>query len=435
MRQILTVFAYTFREGARKKAFVVSTVLIMALVLILCLLPAVIDAFSDDASAPVPELPDASVTEPLPNEVTSPDEPADDRLCYLIDDAGLIPGAAAALDGLHRTAVETVPSDRLEAVRAEIAEDADVAAVVIADAGDGTPFLTVITRDFMTTGLDASFVASLLSETYVASLLADRGIDAETIALARISLPYSSEIAGTIDLSGYILGIIVTMLVFFAIYYYGYGVAMSVATEKTSRVMETLIVSAKPSRILLGKCLGMGVLGLCQYGGILLFAAVCYTLFIPEDFLLLGMPLSLSAFTPSSALLMLVYFILGYALYATLNAVCGASVSKIEDLNSAMMPVMLMQMISFYVAYFVAISGSGEGIVQKIAMYVPFCSPFIMPFKLLNSDVSAASIAISIAGLLAAIVVVAWISIRIYSASVLHYGSRLKWKDAYKTKL
>lgn len=235
-------------------------------------------------------------------------------------------------------AIETASGEQLADIRAEIADDGAVAAVVITDSGEGIPYLTILTRDFMTTTLSSSTVAELLSEAYVTAQLADRGVDADTIALARMTLSYSSEIAGTLDLTGYVLGIVVTMLVFFAIYYYGYGVAMSVATEKTSRVMETLIVSAKPSRILLGKCLGMGALGLCQYAGILAFAAICYRIFISDDFTLMGMPLSLSAFTPASALFMLVYFILGYALYAMLNAVCGAMVSKIEDLNSAMMP-------------------------------------------------------------------------------------------------
>ena len=430
MKQILTVFAYTFREAARKKAFIITTIILMALIFLLCLLPGVVSFFAESGSG-------ASEPEPAPDVTESDEMPSQSAgsLCYLIDDAGLIPGAADVLATLPDMAIETASGEQLADIRAEIADDGSVAAVVITDSGEGIPYLTILTRDFMTTTLSSSTVAELLSEAYVTAQLADRGVDADTIALARMTLSYSSEIAGTLDLTGYVLGIVVTMLVFFAIYYYGYGVAMSVATEKTSRVMETLIVSAKPSRILLGKCLGMGALGLCQYAGILAFAAICYRIFIPDDFTLMGMPLSLSVFTPASALLMLVYFILGYALYAMLNAVCGAMVSKIEDLNSAMMPVMLIELLCFYVAYFTAISSSGEGLFQRIAMYIPFCSPFIMPFKLLNSDVSTWSIVISIAALVVAIVVVAAISIRIYSASVLHYGKRMKWKDAYRAKV
>ena len=92
-------------------------------------------------------------------------------------------------------------------------------------------------------------------------------------------------------------------------YYYGYGVAMSVASEKTSRVMETLVVSAKPSRILIGKCLAMGVLGLLQMVGIIAFALICYTAFVPSNFNIGGVPIDFSSITPFTLLILLVYFV------------------------------------------------------------------------------------------------------------------------------
>lgn len=438
MKQILTVFAYTFRDGARKKAFRISTILILALILVACLIPRAIEVFGGgEADAELPGNPNNAdeiiMVDPAPEEDIR-------TLLYLIDDAGLIPDAEKVLSPLGFR-VEPAGADELDRIRAEIGDDSanrgnGVTAVEITDV-DGLPHITVYERDFMFAAnhTNTSVIGDYLSALYARNTLMAQGVDRELIALARVSLPVATAFVGNLDLSGYVLGIVLTMLVFFAIYYYGVGVASSIATEKTSRVMETLIVSAPPSRILLGKCLGMGALGLCQYGALLVFAALCYKIFVPADFLIMGMPLSLSAFTPTSAVLLLIYFILGYALYAMLNAVCGAMVSKIEDLNSAMQPVMLLTMVSFYVAYFTAISGSGEGVFQKIAMYIPFCSPFIMPFKLLNSDVSAMSIVISIAALVVAIVIVAAISIRIYSASVLHYGRRMKWKEAYKTRI
>src|SRR5690606_11215873 len=95
------------------------------------------------------------------------------------------------------------------------------------------------------------------------------------------------------DITGYSLGIVLTLLMFFAVYYYGYGVAMSVASEKTTRVMETLVVSAKPSRILLGKCIAMGVLGLIQLSLFIVTAAVGYALIVPKGFTIGGVPLAL----------------------------------------------------------------------------------------------------------------------------------------------
>ncbi len=328
MKQVMTVFSFTMRDGMRKKAFRISTVLILLLILGLCSLPRLLGSTEPDVSAP-----------PVSAETT--------KTCYVIDENGLIPGAAEALH-IAFTDTEFVAgqADNLAGYKADIAENPALSLIEITKT-DGTPSLNVITKDFMS-GINAAGAAETLSRAYVKVQLAAQGVSESAVDLS--PLPYTAAAAGHMELSGYILGILLIVLMFYAVYYYGYGVSMSVATEKTSRVMETLVVSAKPSRILIGKCLGMGALGLIQFSVILLFSAFCYQLLIPADFLLMGMPLSLSAFTVSSAVLVLVYFVLGYSLYAVMNAVSGALVSKIEDLNSAMMPVMLIAGFTFVVS-------------------------------------------------------------------------------------
>ncbi len=423
MKQIKTVMQYTFNDAIKKKAFKISTIIVVLLIALLCALPRVISLFD-------------TADESGSGEQESGASSSASGKIYYIDDGNLIPEGSEALKAYYGNMdLQTGTAEKLAQYKEEIGNDGNVSAVVISGQdGSGTPKIQIVTKDFMS-GIGGDGVTNVLSEAYVTNLLKEHGIDAETIALTKVKLTYQTEAVGTLNLSGYIMGILVTVLIFYAIYYYGYGVSMSIATEKTSRVMETLVVSAKPSNILIGKCLGMGLLGICQFAIVLVSGVVFYKIFIPADFVLMGMPLSLDAFTYQSAILIGVYFLLGYALYAVLNAVCGASVSKIEDLNSAMMPVMLIAMMSFFIGYFTAISGSGSSLFQKIAMYIPFCSPFIMPFKLLNGEVAALDAAISIVLLIAAILIVTFISIRIYSASVLHYGKRMKWKDLYNTKV
>ncbi len=424
MKQIMIVFGYTFRDAARKKAFIISSVIMGLLILVLFSVPKFITLFSNDNN-----------TDNTVNTGNNSGSAANtDKTCYYIDENNLISGAEQVLSSVFPDVkFLTADNDMVDNYKNEIEENTDISMIIVKEQ-DKLPFITVVSKDFMS-GIPVEAVAGLLSKTYISNTLALQGIDSDTIAFAQMQLPYVSDMVGNMNMSGYVLGIVLTMLIFFAIYYYGYGVSMSIASEKTSRVMETLIVSAKPSKILLGKCLAMGVLGLCQFSGTIIFAAVCYRLLIPDDFLLMGMPISLSAFSVGSAVLIIVYFILGYSLYAVMNAVCGASVSKIEDLNSAMMPVMMTAMLSFYIGYFTAVTGSGNGLFQKIAMYIPFCSPFIVPFKLLNSDISTFDLVISITALIIAIVAITYVSIRVYSASVLHYGKKLKFKEAYKTKL
>ena len=97
-----------------------------------------------------------------------------------------------------------------------------------------------------------------------------------------------------------------------------------------------------------------------------------------------------------------------------------------------MMPSVLISMISFYAAYMVMFMPD-QGI-RRIVTYIPFTSAFIMPFRLLNENVAPIDIGISVVLLLVAIILVAMVSVRLYSASVLHYGQRLKIKDMFKLK-
>ncbi|MBN1892719.1 MAG: ABC transporter permease, partial [Clostridiales bacterium] len=377
MKQIFTVFQFTFLQAAKKKAFLIITTIVLVLILVACAIPAIGERIN------------------LPSE----DDPS--KTCYLILNSEHIPNAEEALRELYPNA-EFVNGDENLAgkYRDEIKTDSDKAMIEVFEA-DGAPGIRVTTKNFMSF-VDASAVADTLSPIYIREVMGEQGISEEMIEFSQMTIPFELSIAGSMDISGYIVGIALLMIMFFAIYYYGYGVSMSIANEKASRVMETLIVSAKPSHVLIGKCMGMGALGLAQLASFLVVGAIGYQLLIPKDFTLMGMPLSLSTFTFSSAILVLTYFILGFALYAVMNAVCGALVDKIEDLNSAMMPVMFISMISFYVGYFTAISDTSN-IVSKVAVYVPFTSPFVVPFKLLNSDISAVDIAISVALLVAAV--------------------------------
>ena len=436
MEQIWTVFVFTLKDAARKKAFKISTFILLLVIFAACLIVNLTSSGGESAEGAAgattagtgAETASGAAEEEAGQDITL------EGVCYYVDEDAAIPGGMEALQAALPTyQVKQGDAAQLGAYRCEIAENDEVSLVLVQQT-QGSPAVTVVTKDVLS-GVNNSDVSDALNQQYIVNQLEAQGVTGDVAATLNFEIPVAVEIAGEMDLSGYVLGIVIVMLMFFAIYYYGYGVSMSIATEKTSRVMETLVVSAKPSRILIGKCLAMGALGLLQMAGVMLFAALCYHFLIPDNFTLMGMPLSLSSFTLTRAVIILAYFILGYALYAVMNAVCGASVSKIEDINSAMMPVVLIAMISFYLGYFTAISGSGtDSLLQQIAIYVPFCSPFIVPFKILNGDVATMDLILSLAALVVAIVLITALSIRIYTASVLHYGSRIKLKDMFKLR-
>lgn len=410
MKQILTIFAFTFRDAVRKKAFIITTIIILGLIVLLSAIPGLVASVDGGTQDPGTAEPDES----LP-------------VCYYIDEEVLIENGLETLsDTITSIRFEKGEPAKIAEYKEAVKADGDSSIIQINKGSDGLPVIAFTNKDFMSR-VSASEISELLSDIYISNTLNSKGIDEETIAFAQSTLDMTQEFVGGMDFSGYMLGIVLTMLIFFAIYFYGYGVSMSVATEKTSRVIETLVVSSKPSRILIGKCLGMGLAGLSQFVLFILAGALCYKYILPDDFMLFGMEISLSAFTAKSAIFTIIYFLLGYTLYAMMNAVSGAYVSKIEDLNSAMMPVMMIAMISFYVGYF-SIMSPNNVLLNKLTLYVPFISPFIMPFNLLNSDLSNADLLISIATLVVTIIIVTATSIKIYTASVLHYGKGLKLK-------
>lgn len=416
MKQIFDIFAFTYKTNVRKKAFIVTTVIMLAAVLILCSLPRILLAFT---GGDVDSLAEGTFYS-----------------CHIIDETGMFTGCEAPLfEELPDTKFTVSDVSELEAIEKEVQSDAKLALIHITNGENGTPHIRLLAKDFLN-GVVAKVdsVNTVLSRVYAVRVMSDAGVDPSMIEVSQIALACEVSTEGGLTISGYAIGILLITLTFFAVYYYGYGVAASVASEKSTRVMETLVVSSKPSRILIGKIIGMGAVGLTQFGGVILFAIICWNLLIPKDFSFMGETLTLSAFTPKSAILILLFFILGYGLYAVMNAVSGATVDKIEDLNTAMMPVMVISMGAFYLSYFTAIMGTTYDYLVNLSMYIPFSAPFIMPFVLLNGEVSDWQILLSLASLVLMIVIIAAIGIRIYTASVMHYGKRLKIKDAMKRK-
>lgn len=416
MKQILTVFSYTFKEGIRKKAFWISTIVIMVLLGVMCAIPRVMSFFDK-------------------GEESTDIKTEYSGTCYLVDETGVfekeIEYLKAAYPGMNFKSMEQDEVKGLEKAVDE-SKSRNVAILSIQEK-NAVPVLEITVSNFLSK-VQADTIADACNKIWQSHLLTENGLEKGEVDAIQTPLTYTQRFIGNMNLTEYVVGLLLTFVMFFAVYYYGYGVAMSISSEKTSRVMETLIISAKPSKILIGKCLAMGVVGLLQLVGLMAFAAFCYKFILPEGFQIAGVDLAVSGFTPKTLVFLIIYFILGYALYAVMNSVCGAAVSKMEDLNSAMMPVSILVIIGFYLGYFTSVMGGGSGALSKLAVYLPISSPFAVPFKLITGEITMQELGISVFLLVLAIVIVTMFSARIYSASVMHYGNRLKWKELKKIK-
>ena len=103
----------------------------------------------------------------------------------------------------------------------------------------------MINTNFMK-GINTELMAETGTAVWQSAFLTGQGLSKETIAASQTPLGYAEEAAGTMSLTGYVLGLVMTFVMFFAVYYYGYGVAMSVASKKTSGMESLLFQQSRP---------------------------------------------------------------------------------------------------------------------------------------------------------------------------------------------
>ncbi len=419
MKEFLTVLSYTFKENSRKKTFIISTVITLILTVLIVSLPAIIKSFDKGGTNKTQE--QVKLEEASKQSLKG--------VVFVVDSKDMLKGDLNKL-GLAFSEYEfkSESADNIDKVKNNVKEQ-ETYSLLVLDEKNGIPTFDYLVKQ-SGSGPEPYAVSRVIKNIFVTNLLKTANVPDDISAIVQSDVSYNVNELGKRKVNSYISSIIISMLLFFAIYYYGYGVAMSVASEKTSRVMELLVTSTKPSKIILGKSAAMGLLGLIQLFMVVSTGALTYKLTFPENFAIAGQLLDFSNFTPFSLMMIVVYFLLGYSLYAMMNAVAGASVSKAEDVNSSIMPISMISIVGFYMGYFsLAVPKSSIAIVSSI---IPFSAPFSMPSRILATEVPVWQIAASIFSLLITIIFIAWISIKIYSSAILHYGKRLKLKDLVK---
>ncbi len=269
----------------------------------------------------------------------------------------------------------------------------------------------------------------IFTELYKVTKLTELGISEEEIS--KINKPLIFDITELTDgKSGSILGLAMglCMILFFAVYYSAYQVAASITVEKTSKIIDTLITSASPKTIVVGKTLGIGAVGLVQVLAVTLTTFVSYKLFLPAD-MLPGM-IDMSGITIGFVIVSILYFMLGYTLYAFIYALTGSLVSKPEDVQQSGGLISIVALIGFYLAYFSMMNPAS--VLNKIATFVPISSPFSVPARFITGGVSSLDLFISIIILIISIIIIAYIAIKIYSSAILNYGTKFNIKTMIK---
>jgi ABC-2 type transport system permease protein len=189
--------------------------------------------------------------------------------------------------------------------------------------------------------------------------------------------------------------------------------------------MEVLITSAKPTAMMFGKVLASCLAGLIQLVAVFGSALLFYQL---NKSYWGGNPIVDSIFNipPELLVYMLVFFVLGFLIYAFLFGAIGSTATKLEDINTSTMPLMFLFVITFVVVMFSMTSGDVDNTLLKVCSYIPFTSPMAMFTRIAMSTVAWYEIALSIAILVGSTVGVGFVAAKIYRVGVLLYGTTPK---------
>ena len=227
--------------------------------------------------------------------------------------------------------------------------------------------------------------------------------------------------------AGYIIAYAGIVLIYMWVTLYGVGVAMGVAEEKGTRIMEILVNATTPFQFMVGKIIGIGAAGVTQMAAFVTVGIVMLLLQNPLKAALLGnssggFSLNITGTLITLLILLLVYFILGFLLYATLFAAAGALVKRQDEVQNAVLPITFLSLAG-YLASFVGISNPNAAWL-KVMSYIPFWTPTTMIMRIGTGSVAGWEIALTIALMIVAIAICAFIAARIYRFGVLMYGQR-----------
>lgn len=422
MSKISVIIAHEYLTRVRNKWFIVITLLGPVVLALLIAIPVLAAVLADDGTTGKVAVIDRTSTlgARLVEADTTLYEPAGDRTEKEL--------AAAVRDGSLQ-AYLVIPADVLDAGKPTL----------VSTGGGGLAFESGIESDIepivtearlQRVGTDTSVIALVEQGVAISALkLTDEGVEQD-----------ATEASAAI---GYAAGFVIYMLIFL----YGAMVMRGVVEEKANRIVEVLASSAKPFDIMMGKVVGIGLVGLTQMlawlllgtGVMFMLGSILGSNIDPATTAtgIQGMPnqatplsigdTPLPSISVVSIVLFLFYFLSGYFLYATLFAAVGSAVDQESDANQLTLPVSLPVILTMmFIGNVLASPNSTFAVVMSL---VPLFTPILMTVRIAATDVPAWQILTSVVLSIAAFFGAVWMAARIYRIGILSYGKKPSFKD------
>lgn len=403
MRDIFTVMKFTINDMIKRKSFIISTLIILILIVIGFNVPNLIKKFNGDNTG---------------------------NKLLVIDSKNVFEGTLENLKQMDLGYEFEVTNEDLkfEDVKQKIEDKEIKEAIIINSENEKIKISYIVENTTMMNEIPEGCINALTS-IYSSLKISKLGLTEEQLQSITPNFEFDLKQTEEKSANGNVFAMMMMSIVlFYAIYFCAYQVSSSITTEKTSKIIETLVTSTSPKTIVLGKTIGIGTVGLAQMILIVAIALISAKTFLEPG--LLDSILDMSNITPYLGIMTAIYFILGYLAYALLYALTGSTVSKPEDIQSANSPVAILAVIGFYLSYFTMMNPTSK--LNVFASLFPISSPFCMPFRIMMGLANTTDVIMSIAILIATIIAIANIAIKIYSNAILNYGTKMGIKDIIK---
>ena len=377
----------------------------------------------------------------------------------VVDNSGIFENSLLSTDTVKFSFLENLDEDEAKMISQDKNDDALIFIPYVMDIknidyvelsksikliSEDSPSLTLISS------IESKLEKILTDLNYTSS-----GLDLDTIKESKIYINLvqvsfegeeSTKIDGILKMGfGFLLGMLLYMFVFI----YGSMILRSVLEEKTSRIIEIIISSVKPTQLMMGKIVGTSLVAFTQ-----IFIWTALTLFVSTLVSsIFGVSTSeLNSIDVSDAqvnsgiqtffsalfnlpllnifIAFVFFFISGLFLYGSLFAAVGAAVDSETDANQFMFPLSMPLIIGLYVGIF-TVSEDPSGTIPTIFSHIPFTSPIVMMMRI-PYGVPIYEQLISLSILVATFFAIVWFAAKIYRIGILMYGQKPSYKDLYK---
>ena len=398
MKQFGKILKFELMEYFKNKMFVGITLFLVAAIAVTMFLPNIIALFSsDDTASDVDEKPVMLI------------HAEDENLSSLV-----IQYFSASFTDYNIKAASGSADDIKDSI---LKGEAECAFVM-----NSASSFTYYVNNLSLYDTNAQTAASVLQEVYRITAMVENGMElGEIVDIMSVQIESETTTLGKDQMENFFYTYIMILALYMVLMLYGQLVATSVATEKSSRAMELLITSAKPTNMMFGKIVAACIAGLVQL--FLVFGSAILFYNINEENLQNPIIASIFNIPPALFVYMIVFFILGFLIYAFMYGAIGSTASKLEDISTSVMPITFLFVIAFMVVMISMTNGTVDGTLMVVCSYIPFTSPMAMFTRIAMGSVAWYEIAASIAILIASTLGIGILSSKIYRMGVLLYGN------------